>query len=161
MRPNVNGVCVAKGNAIAAAVLAASGNPGVGSGTPNVQGGLSPLVASYTQQYSVNRPYSPLPRPASVFLEGAFGPGSPITAMPIDPPREDTQRPDVRRFQYDVNYNYPVGTPGSEGYKLAPFATLRALADSYSLARTCVDKRKSEIIGLEWTSSRRPRPTTP
>jgi 8-oxo-dGTP pyrophosphatase MutT (NUDIX family) len=143
-------VCVAKGNAIAAAVLASAGNPGSSSGGPAVTGGLSPLVASYTQSYSVNRPYSPLPRPIPTFLEGAFGPGSPIVAMPIDPPREDTGRPDVRRFQYQVNYNFPVGTPGSEGYKLAPFAVLRDLADRYSVARSCVDKRKAEIIGLSW-----------
>lgn len=141
---------MAKGNAIAAAVLASAGNPGSPSGGPAVTGGLSPLVASYVQQYSVNRPYSPLPRPVPTFLEGAFGPGSPIVAMPIDPPREDTHRPNVRRFQYEVNYNFPVGTPGSEGYKLAPFTVLRDLADRYSVARSCVDKRKAEITGLKW-----------
>ena len=141
---------MARGNAIAAAVLASAGNPGSPSGGPAVTGGLSPLVASYVQQYSVNRPYSPLPRDPRVFLEGAFGPGAPIIPMPIDPPREDTRRPDVRRFQYPVNWNFPVGTPGTEGLKLADFATLRSLADNYSLARTCVDKRKAEIIGLEW-----------
>ena len=140
---------VAKGNAIAAAVLASAGNPGTGGSGPAVSGGLSPLVASYSAQYSVNRPYSPLPRPANVFLDGAFGPFTPIQSMPIDPPREDTGRPDVRRFQYPVGWNL-VQEPGTEGFKLADFATLRRLADSYSIARACVDKRKAEIVGLEW-----------
>lgn len=141
---------MAKGNAIAAAVLAASSNPGSGGTGTSVAGGVSPLVASYSQQYSANVPYSPLPRPPATFLNGAFGPFNPITAMPIDPPREDTGRPDIRRFQYNVGYNLPTGVPGDDGYKLAPFATLRALADTYSVARSCVDKRKQEIIGLEW-----------
>jgi len=140
-------VAVPKGNAIAAAVLAAANNAGSSGSTG--QGGLSPLVASYGQGYSASVPYSPLPRPAPVFLNGAFGPMAPVTAMPIDPPREDTHRPDVRRYQYEPGYNLPVGQPGSEGLKLAPFATLRAVADMYSVARSCVDKRKAEIIGLE------------
>lgn len=141
------GVAVPKGNAIAAAVLAASSTGGANA-TAN-SGGLSPLVASYAQGYSASVPYSPLPRPAPVFLNGAFGPMAPITAMPIDPPREDSGRPDVRRYQYEPGYNLPVGQPGSEGLKLAPFATLRAVTDMYSVARSCVDKRKAEIVGLE------------
>jgi 8-oxo-dGTP pyrophosphatase MutT (NUDIX family) len=136
---------VPKGNAIAAAALAAAGRSGNGA-----NGALSPLVASYSQDYSVNRPYSPLPRPANVFLEGTFGPMQPITAMPINTPREDTQRPDPRRFQAEVGYNLPSGVPGNEGYKLTSFATLRSLADTYSVARSCVDKRKHEILGLDW-----------
>ncbi len=136
-----------KGNAIAAAALAAAGKNG---GAGSQSGGLSPLVASYSQAYSANVPYSPLPRPPAVFLNGAFGPLAPVNAMPIDPPREDTQRPDTRRFQYEPGYNLPVGQPGSEGLKLAPFATLRALVDTYSVARSCVDKRKQEILGLDW-----------
>lgn len=135
-----------KGNAIAAAVLAASGRSGSG-GTAN-SAGLSPLVASYSQSYSANVPYSPLPRPPATFLNGAFGPMDPIVPMPINQPREDTHRPDTRRFQAPVGWNLPAGTPG-EG-KLAPFATLRALADTYSVARSCVDKRKQEIVALDW-----------
>lgn len=141
---------MAKGNAIAAAVLASAGNPGSPSGGPAAAGGLSPLIASYNQSYSVNRPYSPLPRPASVFLNGAFGPFSPVTPMPIDPPREDTGRPDVRRFQYPVGINAPIGEPGTEGgFRLAPYPVLRGLAN-YSVARSCIDKRKQEITGLKW-----------
>lgn len=140
---------MAKGNSIAAAVLAAAGNPGAGGSGPSVAGGLSPLVASYSQQYSADVPYSPLPRPASVFLNGAFGPMQPIMAMPIDPPREDTHRPDPRRFQYPVGFNLAT-EPGTEGFRLAPYSVLRNLSRTYSVARSCVDKRKAEIVGLEW-----------
>lgn len=135
-----------KGNAIAAAVLAASGRGA--SAAPGNASGLSPLVASFSQSYSANVPYSPLPRPPATFLNGAFGPMDPIVPMPINQPREDTHRPDTRRFQAPVGWNLPTGTPG-EG-KLAPFATLRALADTYSVARSCVDKRKQEVVALDW-----------
>ena len=141
---------VPKGNAIAAAVLASAGNPGTGGSGPSVAGGLSPLVASYSSQYSVNRPYSPLPRDPKVFLNGAFGPFEPIQPMPIDPPREDTGRPDPRRFQYPVGVNLPVGEPGTEGgFRLVSYPVMRSLAN-YSVARSCIDKRKQEIVGLEW-----------
>lgn len=135
-----------KGNAIAAAVLASAGRGG-GSNSSQT-GALSPLVASYSQQYAADVPYSPLPRPPATFLNGAFGPMDPIVAMPINSPREDTHRPDPRRFPAPVGWNLPTGVPG-EG-KLAPFATLRSIADTYSVARSCVDKRKQEIIALDW-----------
>jgi 8-oxo-dGTP pyrophosphatase MutT (NUDIX family) len=139
-----------KGNAIAAAVLASAGNPGTGGSGPSVAGGLSPLVASYSSQYSVNRPYSPLPRDPKVFLNGAFGPFEPVQPMPIDPPREDTGRPDPRRFTYPVGINLPVGEPGTEGgFRLVSYPVMRSLAN-YSVARSCIDKRKQEIVGLEW-----------
>lgn len=132
-----------KGNAIAQAVLASAGK----GGSSAQSNALSPLVASYSQQYAADVPYSPLPRPPTTFLNGAFGPMDPIVAMPINPPREDTHRPDPRRFEAPVGWNLP-STPG-EG-KLAPFAMLRSLADTYSVARACVDKRKQEIIALDW-----------
>lgn len=69
--------------------------------------------------------------------------------MGIDPPQADG-RPDPRRFQYPVGWNLPVGQPGTEGIKLATFSTLRAVADMFSVARSCVNKRVSEIVGLEW-----------
>ena len=69
--------------------------------------------------------------------------------MPIDPPREDTGRPDLRRFQYPVGWNLP-SEPGTEGVKLTSFNVLRSLADTYSVARACVDKRKQEIVALDW-----------
>lgn len=112
--------------------------------------GLSPLVSSYSEGWSFNRPYgSMLPRPASAFTLGAFGPLNPIQPVGIDPPG-DSGRPAPRRFQYPVGWNLPVGQPGSEGIKLTTFATLRAVADMYSVARSCVDKRINEIVGLDW-----------
>ena len=107
-------------------------------------------MASY-QGFNVNQPYgTALPRPAQLFTQGSFGPLSPVAPMPIDQTAPGGDRPDPRRFQYPVGWNLPVGQPGSEGIKLATFATLRAVADMFSVARTCVDKRISEIVGMEW-----------
>lgn len=90
-----------------------------------------------------------LPRPAADFTQGAFGPFSPILPVPVDEPAQ-TGRAEPRREEYRVGWNLPVGTPGSEGLKLASFSTLRTLADLYSVARACIQLRKSEIRGLEW-----------
>jgi 8-oxo-dGTP pyrophosphatase MutT (NUDIX family)/2'-5' RNA ligase len=54
-----------------------------------------------------------------------------------------------RRFQYDPGYNLP-SQPGADGYKLASFSTLRTIADLYSIARTCIQRRKDTIVGLDW-----------
>jgi hypothetical protein len=40
--------------------------------------------------------------------------------------------------------------PGSEGFRLASFQTLRSYADISSFLRMCIDKRIEEILGLEW-----------
>lgn len=110
---------------------------------------MSPLVASYAAQFNFNRPYgSMLPRPANVFTEGAFGPLLPVAPVGIDAP-SDSGRPDPRRGQYPVGWNLPQ-QPGQEGIKLTSFATLRAVADMFSTARACVDKRIHEIVGLGW-----------
>jgi len=91
-----------------------------------------------------------LPRPTATFTQGAFGPFSPILPVPVDEPDPASGRADPRREEYRVGWNLPVGTPGSEGLKLASFSTLRTLADLYSVARACIQLRKSEIRGLEW-----------
>lgn len=91
-----------------------------------------------------------LPRPAEDFTQGAFGPFSPILPVPVDAPPEGSDLPDPRLFQYEVGWNLPTGQPGSEGIKLADFNTLRTLADTYSVARACIQLRKSEIRSLEW-----------
>lgn len=130
-------------NHVASAVLAASASR---SGAASV----SPLVQSY-QQFDVNRPYGPaLPRTPDAFTSGMFGPLSPIVPMGIDKPREDSGRPAPRRWQYPVGWNLPVGTPGTEGIKMTTFATLRSLADMYSVVRTCIDKRIAELVALDW-----------
>lgn len=124
-------------------MLATSGGKG------NATSALSPLLQSQ-QSWNVNQPYRPLPHPAEAFTAGGFGPMSPIQPMPIDVLRDDDGRPDPRRMQYPVGWNLPVGTPGNEGIKLATFATLRSVADMYSVGRSAVDKRKNEILGLKW-----------
>ena len=51
---------------------------------------------------------------------------------------------------YRPGYNLPVGEPGSDGYKLTSFATMKSLADAYSILRTCLEIRKNEIRALDW-----------
>jgi hypothetical protein len=91
-----------------------------------------------------------LPRPPRDFTDGAFGPFSPILPVPVDAPPEGSDFAEARRYEYQVGWNLPTGQPGSEGIKLVDFNTLRSLADLYSVARACIQLRKSEIIGLEW-----------
>src|SRR5438067_5290177 len=129
-------------NAIAAAMIGTKGNS---------SSSLSPLVQSYQQSSNVNQPYRYLPRTEETFTIGSFGPGGPIQPMPINPPRDDESgRPDPRRGQFPINWNLPIGQPGTEGLKLASFATLRAAADEYSVARACINRRIHEIVPLEW-----------
>jgi hypothetical protein len=91
-----------------------------------------------------------LPRPVMDFLQGAFGPLNPIDPMPIDVPREDTGRPDPRRFQYPVAWNLPIGIPGTEGLKVGSFQTCRNYAERYSIFRSCIRVRRDEMLGLDW-----------
>lgn len=113
-------------------------------------GQISPLVAQY-QQWNLGRPYgTALPRDTGTFLAGAFGPLAPIQPVGIDDPDPDTGRPSPRRWQYPVGWNMPVGQPGTEGLKLASFTHLRTLADTYSVARACIQVRIQEILSLEW-----------
>ena len=107
--------------------MLATSSSGGGKGS-TYSSAVSPLLQSQRQDWNVNQPYKPLPHPAEAFTQGGFGPLSPVQPMPIDVLREDG-RPDTRRMQYPVGWNLPVGTPGSEGIKLATFATLRAVAD--------------------------------
>lgn len=110
---------------------------------------MSPLVQSY-QEWTFGRPYGDaLPRQWLDFLSGAFGPLAPMLPVAIDVP-EESGRPEPRRFQYNVGWNIPIGTPGSEGLKLASFATLRYLADVASVVRACIRVRQEEILGLDW-----------
>lgn len=84
-----------------------------------------------------------------MFLQGAFGPLTPIQPVGIDSPNPESGRPAPRRFQYPVGWNLPVGTPGTEGVKLTSFGNLRMIGDTYSVARSCVDKCRQEILALE------------
>jgi SPP1 gp7 family putative phage head morphogenesis protein len=80
-----------------------------------------------------------------------FGPLAPIQPMPVDTPRPGEDRPEPRRFQYQISQNMPMGMPGTEGPgKLASFDTLRTIADYYSVARACIELRKAELRGIRW-----------
>jgi Phage portal protein len=91
-----------------------------------------------------------LPRDASIFTNGSFGPLNPIQPVGIDVPDPESGRSAPRRMQYPVGWNMPVGQPGTEGLKLVSFANLRMYADAYSVVRACIQVRKEEILGLDW-----------
>lgn len=91
-----------------------------------------------------------LPKPIIDFLQGQFGPGLPLPPMPVDAPREDTGRPEPRRWQYPVYWNLPIGIPGTEGLKVASFQTCRNYAERYSVVRACIRVRRDEMLGLDW-----------
>ncbi len=141
-----------------AAILrsARAGSPGAAQPTAPPQGSGSPWIGqlpSYTMEpgSGYTRPWGPfLPRPGETFTEGAFGPMSPILPVPINQPPEGYPRAQPRRWQPYPGYNLPIGQPGSEGYKLASFATLKTLSETYSILRTCLEIRKNEIRALDW-----------
>ena len=139
----------------AAILRAAAAAPGAAQPTYPPQGG-SPWIGQLPSYGSEPGPgyrygYGPfLPRPQETFTQGAFGPFSPILPVPVDQPPPGLPRAQPRRWQYEVGYNLPVGQPGSEGYKLASFQTLKTLADTYSILRTCLEIRKNEIRALDW-----------
>ena len=86
-----------------------------------------------------------IPRRDEVFLSGAFGPGSPANATPIDPAYGGMVLP--RRWQYPVGYNLP-SAPGAT--KLIDFRVLEQLADVYDVLRRCIEVRKQEMATLRW-----------
>jgi SPP1 gp7 family putative phage head morphogenesis protein len=119
-------------------------------GGPSI-GRISPLAAQLANERGYAAAYGNfLPRPPRTFTEGAFGPNPPILPVPVDVPPEGFERPEARRYEYQISWNLPVGQPGTEGIKLADFGTLKTLADLYSVARTCIQIRKAEIRGLDW-----------
>jgi Phage portal protein/ParB-like nuclease domain len=132
----------------------ASSNGQYGTVTgPTISPGPSPLVQSYDEWTSGRSAGTgmALPRDPFAFLSGMFGPLAPIRPVPIDTPEPGEDRPDPRRFQYPIGWDMPMGMPGTEGLgKLADFSTLRTLADLYSVARACIELRKSELRGIGW-----------
>lgn len=138
-----------------AILAAAKASPGAAQPTPPPQGSYPSygMLPQYTMQ--PGNPYSPgygpfMPRPPEDFTAGAFAPFSPILPVPVDQPPEGLPRAQPRRWQPYPGYNLPIGQPGTEGYKLASFQTLKALSEYYSVMRTCLEIRKNEIRSLEW-----------
>lgn len=75
-----------------------------------------------------------------------MGPG--IPPRPLFP-----EEGEARRFDYQPGRNL-LQTP--RAYSAISFSQLRALCDSYDIARLAIEARKQEIRGLEW--SIRPKP---
>ena len=130
--------------------------PGGARHTPAPQSGgwgsLNPVAANalYGNPYSQSG-YGPfLPRPSRTFADGAFGPMSPIQPVPVDEPAAPGGFPDPRLWQYRVGWNLPT-PPGTEGLKLASFQQLQTIAEKYSVARRCIQLRREEIQGLNWS----------
>lgn len=111
---------------------------------------ISPLVAQYQETIYGHSTGQALPRDPMEFLAGTFTPLSPIQTTAVNVPDGDLERPGPRQREMPVGWNMPIGVPGSEGFKLASFGTLRMYADLYSVARAALQVRKSEIRGLEW-----------
>ena len=128
--------------------------PGGARHTPAPQSGgygaINQVAANAMWGNARQSGYGPfLPRPSSVFSDGAFGPMAPIQPVPVDQPPPGGQFPDARLWQAPVGWNLPT-QPGSEGLKLASFAQLATIASKYNVARRAIELRKEEIAGLEW-----------
>ena len=120
-----------------------------------VRKNVSPAAMQYQEMVYGHNVGPTLPRDPMQFLAGTFTPLSPIQPVPINTPDWDSDpdegnRPGPRQREMPVGWNMPVGVPGSEGFKLASFGTLKMYADIYSVARSCIQLRKNEIRGLEW-----------
>lgn len=127
-----------------------SANQRAGRASSPSYGDMSPLVQSYNQ-WSFGRPYNTgLPHDPKQFNSGAFGPLDPIVPVGIDTPPDGSERPMPRRWEYQVGWNMPVGQPGTEGLKIATFATLRSFADLYSVIRACITHITNEILSTDW-----------
>src|SRR5580658_4183920 len=110
---------MARSRAIIAGAKAApvAQGPGGARPTPGPQstyapnfGQISPLAAQLANEGGYARAYgSFLARPTEDFTQGAFGPFSPILPVPVDQPPPGGQRPEPRRYQYQVGWNLPVG----------------------------------------------------
>lgn len=127
-----------------------SANQRAGRATSPSYGEMSPLVQQYNE-WSFGRPYgAALPRNPLTFESGAFSPLDPIVPVGIDTPPDGSERPMPRRWEYSVGWNMPVGTPSTEGLKIATFATLRSFADLYSVIRACISHITNEVLSTDW-----------
>ncbi|WP_198533190.1 phage head morphogenesis protein [Streptomyces sp. AcH 505] len=108
--------------------------------TPDQVAALLSTVVAGRQVTGVS---APLPR---VDPQVAFGPGMPLIPSAIDPLRPDSGRPEPRFNEYPVSSNLPGVSD-----RLVPWKVLRDAADAGGLARRCIEIRKAEVAGLEWT----------
>lgn len=127
-----------------------SANQRAGKANAPSYGAMSPLVNQY-HEWTYGRPHGiALPRDPKTFASGAFGPLDPINPVGIDTPPDGVDRPMPRRWEYSVGWNMPVGQPGTEGLKIATFATLRSFGDLYSVIRACISHITHEVLATTW-----------
>lgn len=113
-----------------------------GAGTMSMQQ-MQSLAGIAQTQYGANVSTA-LPRSPQL-ASVPFAPGMPIYPGAINPLREDTGRPDPRRYEFQVAQNINVSDN-----RLVPFKTLRAVADQVDIVRRCIEVRKAKLTGLNW-----------
>ena len=113
-----------------------------GAGTMSMQQ-MQSIAGIAQTQYGANVSTA-LPRTPAL-ANVPFAPGMPLIPSAINPLREDTGRPDPRRYEFQVAQNINV-----TDNKLVPFKTLRAVADQVDIVRRCIEVRKAKLTGLQW-----------
>lgn len=113
-----------------------------GSGTMSLQE-MQQAAGIAQSQYGSNVSTA-LPR-NPVLSNVPFAPGMPIYPGAINPLRQDSGRPDPRRYEFQVAQNINVSDN-----RLVPFKTLRAVSDQIDIVRRCIEVRKAKIAGLDW-----------
>lgn len=107
---------------------------------------MSPAyLNSLQQRRGMSTAYGSAALPRDPFNNTAFGPGEPLIPAPIDPPMATGTRAAPRRFDYPSSVNLTTTT------RLVPWSVLRDAADQVSVVRSCIEVRKSEMTGLDWS----------
>ncbi len=113
-----------------------------GGGTMTMQ--QMQAVAGIAQSQYGSNVSTALPRSPQL-ASVPFAPGMPIYPGAINPLRQDTGRPDPRRYEFQVAQNINVSDN-----RLVPFKTLRAVSDQIDIVRRCIEVRKAKLTGLDW-----------
>ena len=113
-----------------------------GAGTMSMQQ-MQSIAGIAQTQYGANVSTA-LPRTPAL-ANVPFAPGMPLIPSAINPLREDTGRPDPRRYEFQVAQNINVSDN-----RLVPFKTLRGVADQVDIVRRCIEVRKAKLTGLQW-----------
>jgi len=108
-------------------------------------GQVAEIAAALALRQPANAPAAAPSLPRLDLANLPFGPGNPLTPVPINQPRPDTGRPEPRAYEYPVSVNLPGFSD-----RLVPWRTLRDAADNISIFRKCIEIRKSEVATLQW-----------
>lgn len=107
---------------------------------------MSPAyLNSLQQRQGMTAAYGSAALPRDPWNNVAFGPGEPLLPAPVDPPMASGTRVAPRRFDYPSSVNLTTTT------RLVPWSVLRDAADQVSVVRSCIEVRKSEMTGLDWS----------